>query len=119
MSLGLKSNKGAGWGAEKNPPCMRMFVRMQFWVQLNVLVLKQLQVQMQVQVQVHVLPISPLLQVGELLPAGMHVIHDDHLVVGITGIIVVPPLIHGILYVCRGVGPAVAYNCHYLLQSML
>ena len=64
------------------------------------------QVSVQVQVQVQVLPVSPLLQVGKVLPAGVNVIHDNHFVVWVTGIVVVPPLIHGILDVGRGVGPA-------------
>ena len=50
--------------------------------------------------------IRPLLEVGEIVPGGMDVVHDDNLVAGIAGIEEVPPLVHSILYIGRGEGPA-------------
>ena len=52
------------------------------------------------------IPVGPLLEVGEALPGGVHIVHYDDLVASVTGIIEIPPLIHCVFNIGRWVGPA-------------
>ena len=92
-----------------------MWVQVKLQVQVPLEEPLEVQVQVQVQVQgqvlVHVLPVSPLLQIMDVLPARMYIIQDDYVVVSVCGIEVVPPLVVGVLDVGRGIGPEA--ECYY------
>ena len=50
-------------------------------------------------------PVRPLLEEDQFLPGWVDIVHDDHLVPGVAGVVEIPPTVHGILDVGAGVGP--------------